>query len=51
VPPNLVGLFASAIFMVLGSIAPQLIRNGGHPIEQTLRHAAEHAHPHRAAGH
>lgn len=45
VPPNLVGLFASAIFMVLGSIAPQVIRHGGHSIQHTLEHAAHAAHP------
>jgi SSS family solute:Na+ symporter len=47
VPPNLVGLFASAIFMVLGSLAPQVIRHGGHSIEHTLKHAhAAAPHPH-----
>lgn len=46
VPPNLVGLFASAIFMVLGSLAPQVIRNGGHSIEHTLKHAHPAPHPH-----
>lgn len=46
VPPNLVGLFASAIFMVLGSLAPQVIRNGGHSIEHTLKHAHAASHPH-----
>jgi len=30
VPPNLVGFFASAIFMVMGSLAPQLIPNHRH---------------------
>jgi SSS family solute:Na+ symporter len=46
VPPNLIGLFASAIFMVLGSIAPQVIRHGGHSIEHTLKHAHAAAAPH-----
>lgn len=46
VPPNLVGLFASAIFMVLGSLAPQVIRPGGHSIEHTLKHAHAASHPH-----
>ena len=32
VPPNLVGLFASAILMVLGSLAPQVIANRGHGV-------------------
>jgi solute:Na+ symporter, SSS family len=30
IPPNLVGLFFSAVFMVLGSLAPQLVRNHHH---------------------
>lgn len=51
VPPNLVGLFASAVFMVLGSLAPQVIRHGGHSIEHTLQHAATHARPHHPATH
>jgi SSS family solute:Na+ symporter len=46
VPPNLVGLFASAVFMVLGSLAPQVIRHGGHSIEHTLKHAHPAPHPH-----
>lgn len=33
VPANLVGLVASVLFMFLGSIAPQVIRRGGHPID------------------
>lgn len=32
VPPNLVGLFASILLMVAGSLLPQLIRNQGQPI-------------------
>ncbi len=32
VPPNLIGLFASIILMFAGSLAPQVIRNQGHPI-------------------
>lgn len=51
VPPNLVGLFASAIFMVLGSIAPQVIRHGGHSIETTIDHAAKAAHGHHRPTH
>jgi SSS family solute:Na+ symporter len=52
VPPNLIGLFASALFMVIGTLAPTVIRNTGHSIEQTLHSAAAHAghaagtHPH-----
>jgi solute:Na+ symporter, SSS family len=38
IPPNLVGLFFSAIFMVLGSLAPQLVRNHQH---------VHHAHAHK----
>jgi solute:Na+ symporter, SSS family len=30
IPPNLVGLFFSAVFMVMGSLAPQLIANHHH---------------------
>jgi solute:Na+ symporter, SSS family len=43
VPANLLGLFASAIFMVIGSLAPQVLRHHGHSIEHTT-HAAGHAH-------
>jgi len=43
VPPNLVGLFASIIGMLMGSLAPQLIGNQGHSIETALRHAAHPA--------
>ncbi len=32
IPANLMGLFASAILMLLGSLAPQIIKNAGHPI-------------------
>jgi SSS family solute:Na+ symporter len=38
VPPNLVGFFASAVFMVIGSLAPQVIAN------HRLHHATAHAH-------
>jgi Na+/proline symporter len=37
VPPQLVGLLASTIFMVLGSLAPQLVKNHGHAVP---RHTA-----------
>ncbi len=40
-PANLLGLFASALFMVLGSLAPQLLRHHGHSIEHTSRAAAQ----------
>ncbi|MBL8333145.1 MAG: sodium:solute symporter, partial [Rubrivivax sp.] len=39
VPPNLIGLFASAIGMVLGSLAPSVIANRGHSIEAALHQA------------
>ena len=37
VPAQLTGLFASAIFMVMGSLAPQIVKNHGHTVSQ---HAA-----------
>ena len=40
-PANLLGLFAAALFMVLGSLAPQLLRHHGHSIEHTSRAAAQ----------
>ncbi len=40
VPANLVGLAASVIFMVIGSLAPQVIGRKGHSIEHSLRTAA-----------
>jgi Na+/proline symporter len=45
VPANLLGLFASAIFMVLGSLAPQVLRPHGHSIEHAT-HAAAHSRHH-----
>jgi SSS family transporter len=42
VPPNLVGLFASVIGMVLGSLAPTILAHKGMSIEAALKH---HAHP------
>jgi SSS family transporter len=44
IPANLLGLFASAIFMVLGSVAPQIIRHAGHAA--TGHHAGHHAPAH-----
>ncbi len=32
IPANLIGLFASIVLMLLGSLAPQVIKNQGHPI-------------------
>jgi SSS family transporter len=46
VPPNLVGLFASVIGMVLGSLAPTVLANKGMSIEAALRH---HGHAGSAA--
>jgi len=45
VPANLIGLFASIIGMVMGSLAPQLIGNHGHSIDTALRQAHAAAHP------
>ncbi|MFZ2649853.1 MAG: sodium:solute symporter family protein [Burkholderiaceae bacterium] len=44
VPANLLGLFASAGFMVLGSLAPQILRHHGRSIEHTLHEAARPHH-------
>ena len=44
VPANLLGLFASAIFMVLGSLVPQIIRHHGHSIQHSQHQAASHGH-------
>ena len=54
VPANLIGLAASVIGMLLGSLAPQLIANKGHSIATSLQHAlhpAHAAHGHSAAAH
>ena len=32
IPPQLIGFAASIVFMVLGSLAPQIIANHGHPV-------------------
>lgn len=42
VPANLIGLFASAIGMLLGSLAPTVIANRGQSIEVALQHARAH---------
>lgn len=42
VPANLVGLFASVLGMLMGSLAPQILADRGHSIETTLRHASTH---------
>jgi solute:Na+ symporter, SSS family len=46
IPPNLVGLLASVIGMLLGSLAPSVLAERGHSIEQVLarRHHAAHGH-------
>jgi len=51
VPANLIGLFASAIGMLLGSLAPQIVRSKGHSVEVALHQARvaaqHHGHPQR----
>jgi len=42
IPANLVGLFASILGMLLGSLAPSVIRNSGHSIETVLKHHGYH---------
>jgi SSS family solute:Na+ symporter len=46
VPPNLVGLFASVVGMLLGSLAPQVIGPYGHSIAAVLHrsHGKHHGH-------
>jgi len=41
IPANLLGLFASIIGMLMGSLAPTIVANRGHSIEHVLKH---HAH-------
>ncbi len=48
VPANLIGLFASAIGMLLGTLAPQLIKHHGHSIEAAIRAGQQ---PHTADKH
>ncbi len=48
VPPNLVGLAAAVLGMVLGSITPTVIAHGGHSIEAALAQAKHHAGSHSA---
>lgn len=43
-PPQLVGLLASVVGMVIGSLAPQVIRPMGHSIAQALQDEARHPH-------
>ena len=57
VPANLLGLLASLIGMVLGTLAPTLIRHRGESIEAAIRqgqaalHATAHGRGHGAAAH
>ncbi len=46
VPANLVGLLASVIGMVLGSVTPTVIAHRGHSIEVALKQAAQHSDKH-----
>ncbi|MDH3459554.1 MAG: sodium:solute symporter family protein [Burkholderiaceae bacterium] len=50
VPPNLVGLFASIVGMVLGSIAPQVLAAKGMSIHSALKHHAHAGHAHTVGG-
>jgi solute:Na+ symporter, SSS family len=51
VPPNLIGLFASVIGMVMGSLAPQLIARHGRSIEASLEHHRQQAQAHHHGHH
>jgi hypothetical protein len=42
IPANLVGLAASVVGMLLGSLAPTLIANRGHSIETALSQSHKH---------
>ncbi len=44
VPANLIGLFASVLGMLLGSLAPELLRHRGHSIAYVLKHHAHGSH-------
>lgn len=46
VPANMVGLLASVIGMVLGSVTPTVIAHRGHSIEVALKQAAQHSDKH-----
>jgi Na+/proline symporter len=50
IPPNLVGLFASALGMLLGSLAPTILANKGHSIERVLAQHGTHGHAAHGAG-
>ena len=51
IPPNLVGLFASIVGMLLGTLAPQIIANKGMSIEHAVSRAHEAAAHAHAKGH
>jgi SSS family transporter len=51
VPANLIGLFASVVGMLMGSLAPQLLANKGHSIAAALQQAQHHGHAAGHAGH
>jgi hypothetical protein len=42
IPANLLGLAASIVGMVMGSLAPTLIANRGHSIEAALSQGHKH---------
>jgi SSS family transporter len=42
VPANLIGLAASVVGMLVGSLAPQLVANKGHSIAVALKHGQQH---------
>ena len=49
VPPNLVGFFASIIGMLLGTLAPSILKDRGQSIESALAHAKPLPGQHRAS--
>ncbi len=52
VPPQLVGFAASLIGMLIGSLAPQLIKPAGQSIAAAIQHEQQQAHAHaQARGH
>ena len=53
VPSNLIGLFASVVGMLMGSLAPQIVGRRGHTIEATIHrhHGAIHGGMHHGTGH
>ena len=46
IPANLLGLFASVLGMLLGSLLPQVLGNHGRPISAALRAGAPQGQPH-----